>query len=126
MPVSNAVVPWTLTMPAGSLTQWNVQFTIPTTGAPYPISSNWEYVVRPTPTDTSTPLIKVTTTPNAQGSLTVTTTATLAQVQLSLTPAATASLAPGEYSQTLWSDVGTTSAFTWLTGAFLVVGNPTP
>jgi hypothetical protein len=116
-------------MPAGSLTEWTFTFTTTAPGGttPYPIpGSTWEYVVRSTATDTGSPLIDITTTPNSQGSLTVTSTATLSQVLLALAPAATVNLAPGTYYQTLWMDPGTSTAFTWLTGNLFIDGNPQP
>lgn len=131
MVASSAVLPWTLTMPAGSLEQWTFTFTTidATTGqsVPYPIiGATWEYVARVSAADTGTPLVSVTATPNAQGNIVVTSTATLSQIQLTLNPAATASLAPQEYWHTLWMQPGTASAYTWVTGNLIIVGNPQP
>jgi hypothetical protein len=132
VPVSSSVTPWTLTMPAGSLQQWNVGLTeiSATTGQeiPYPISGfTWEYVVRTSATDmTPGGLFNLTTTPNASGSLTVTSTASLSQVQVTIYPAATSSLALGPYAHALWANPGTTSAFAWVTGQLVIAGNPQP
>lgn len=131
MAVSNAVLPWQLTMPAGSEEQWTFTFTtISTAGqsVPYPIAgATWEYIVRSSATDT-TPggIFSVTTTPNAAGNIVVTSTATLSQIQLTLNPAATVALPPQEYFHTLWMNPNTTNAYTWVTGTLSVVGNPQP
>jgi hypothetical protein len=89
-------------------------------GTPYNIvGMTWEYVVRLDGDDSSlTPLIKVTTTANAQGVLSVNTgTAT---VSLTLNPAATANLPSRSlYAHTLWGNPGTTTATAWVTGQFL-------
>jgi hypothetical protein len=129
--VANSVAtrPWSLRLPAGSLTEYTFTFTTTAPGGHTPFGitgATWEYVVRSSATDVSTPLIDVTTTLNSQGQLIVTSTATLSQVLLTLLPAATADLTPGTYYQTLWQDPGTTSAYCWLTGLFLVDGNPQP
>jgi hypothetical protein len=114
-------------MPGGSLQEWLFTFSVRSTGAPYPIDPTaWEYVVRETATTPGSPLISVTPAPGAQGQLVVTSTATVSSVQVSLTPAATAALAPQEYSHSLWMQPGTGSAYTWLTGSLIVVGNPQP
>lgn len=128
MPVSTAVNPWNLTMPAGTLTEWLFTLTLPGSGLPYPISTfTWQYVARLTATDlTIPPLIDVGTTVGSQGQLVVTSTATVSSVQINLAPAATENLTPGEYFHTLWSNPGTVSQFTWFTGTLLIVGNPQP
>lgn len=127
MAVSNAVNNYTLQMPAGSEVSQGFTFTAayPTYTIPYPLeATEWEYVVRATPTSGGSPLISVTTTANSQGALTVTVGSGL--VVLTLLPAATASLAPGPYYHALWEYPGTSSAFTWWTGLLIVEGNPQP
>ena len=115
-------------MPAGTLLQRNVSITVPGTGAAYDITSltDWEYVVRPTATDSGSALISVTTTANSQGVITIVSATATPQLLLTLYPAATASLAPSQYAQALWSEPGTSSAFTWLSGALVIQGNPQP
>ena len=129
MTVSNSVSTWTLQMPQGSLEEYTFTFLQP--GAfsttPYPISgATWEYVVRPTATDVSTPLIDITTTVSAEGQITVTATASLSQILLTILPAATQPLAPGSYYHTLWMNPGTNAAFTWVTGLLQIAGAPQP
>lgn len=130
MAVSNAVLPWQLTMPAGSLEQWTFTFTTISalTGQqiPYPIAgATWEYVVRSSPTDlTPGGIFSITTTPDPQGNIVVTSTSSLSQIQLTLNPAATVNLAPQEYYHTLWMNQNTSSAYTWVTGVLTIVGNP--
>ena len=130
MPNSSSVLPWTLTMPAGSLQEWEIGFT--TSGSsgpvgPYPISGHtWEYVVRTSPADNGTPLIDITTSGNSQGILIVTASTTLSQVLITLYPAATQGLAAGQYFHTLWQDPGTSAAYTWFTGNLVIDGNPQP
>jgi hypothetical protein len=119
---------WTLELAAGS--SMNATFTF-TTGAPggttpYSITSNWEYVVRATPTSTGSPLFSVTTTPSASGVITVTDTSSVSQIVLALYPAATASLAPGGFAQALWMDPGLTTAFCWANGSLMITGAPQP
>jgi hypothetical protein len=118
--------PWTLTMPAGSVQEWQFTFTVPATSALYNITSiaGWEWVVRANPGDTGTPLISITTTPSAPGSLTVNNA--LSQVLLTVNPAATAGMAAGQYAQALWSSPSTSSAFCWLAGALILQAAPQP
>ena len=130
MPNSSSVLPWTLTMPAGSLQQWVFTFTTPAAAGPpvpYPITGyTWEYVARTTAADLGTPLISLTTTPTANGVLAVTATATLSQVLLEIYPPATAAL-DGNFAHSLWMQPGNpAAAFTWFTGALNVAGNPQP
>ena len=129
MPNTSSVVPWALTMPAGSFQQWNIGFTYLSGGfqVPYPIAGlTWEYVARATPPDlTPGGLFSITTTPSAAGVLVVTATATLSQVQVNINPVATVSLA-GEYWATLWAQPNTSTAFAWLTGPLLVEAVPQP
>jgi hypothetical protein len=132
VPNSSSVTPWSLTMAAGSLQQYNFTFTevSPATGQliPYPISgATWEYVARTSPTDlTSPPLIDITTASTSAGQIVVTSTAAVSQAQLTILPAATVSLAPGTYAHTLWMNPGSSSAFTWVTGQLIIAGNPQP
>jgi hypothetical protein len=123
--LSNGPQAWTLEMGAGSLQEWLFTITYPSTGALYPISGlTWEYVARTTPVSSGT-LISVTPSANTQGVLTVGTATST--VLLTLYPAATASLAPGQYSHALWSNPGSAStAYTWLAGNLIVAGNPQP
>jgi hypothetical protein len=124
--VSSGLIPWDLTVPIGSAAQWTVTFTVPYTGAPYSISGlTWEFVVRTTAYNGS-PLFSVTTTPNAAGTITVTSTAVLSQILLALNPAATQSLAPGQYALALWSSTNTSAQFTWLSGSFFAAANAQP
>lgn len=124
----NSSVPqvWNLTMGYGSLIEYLFTFTYPSTGALYDITGlTWEYVARATGTSSGSPLISVTATPNSQGVLTVTPSAST--VLLTLYPAATSSLAPGNYSHSLWSDPGSaTAAYTWFSGALTITGNAQP
>lgn len=99
-------------------------FTDDATGAFIDLTGlTWEFVVRPSATDTTSPaLVSVTTTPGAQGSITVDlATSTLT---VTLTPAATAVLKKGSYALALWSQPADTSArTTWVAGfltAYLV------
>lgn len=109
----------------GSLQEYLFTFTYPSTGTLFPISGfTWEYVVRDTGTSSGSPLISVTPSANSQGVLTVTTAAST--VQLTLYPAATQSLAAGQYAHALWMNPGLTSAYTWLSGALVLNGNPQP
>jgi hypothetical protein len=117
--------PWTLTMPVGSVQEWQFTFTVPMTGALYSIVGfTWEFVVRVNPGDTGTPLISITTTPSAPGTLTVNTL--LSQVLLMVNPAATAGMAAGQYTQALWSNPSTSSAFCWLSGPLILQAAPQP
>lgn len=85
----------------------------------------WEFVIRPSVTDTAQPpLIKVTTTVGAQGQITVDTGA--GTVQVVLTPAATVLLGKGARPYALWSNPGTTSATSWCEGIFNSSLVPTP
>lgn len=120
---TTSVLPWALTMPAGSLQQWNVTFTQNVTSGPvipYPISgATWEYVVRTSPSDMGTPLIDLTTSPTSSGILTVTATSSLSQVQVGIYPAATEAL-EGQYWAALWMNPGTNAALCWASGPLLV------
>ena len=125
MTLSSTPQAWTLEMGYGSLQEYLFTFSYPSTGVLYDISGlTWEFVVRATGTSTGSPLISVTPTPNSQGALTVSTAAST--VQLTLYPAATQSLAPGQYALSLWSNPGLASAYTWLSGPLVLQGNPQP
>ena len=127
MGLSSSARQWALTMPAGSLQQWNFGFTVPGSTSPYPISgATWEYVVRTSATDTGPPLIGLTTTPTAEGALVVTATGALSQVLLEIFPSATQSLAPGIYYHALWQNPGTPSALAVAGGALQIDGAPQP
>lgn len=77
----------------------------------------WEFVIRPNVTDTTVPpLVKVTTTPGAQGQIDV--TPLTGTVTVTLTPAATTLLNQGSRPHTLWSNPGTTTATVWAEGRF--------
>ena len=122
MALSSTPQAWTLEMPIGSLAEYLFTFTYPSTGAIFPISGfTWEYVARNSAGGSA---ISVTTTANSQGVLTVSTSA--ATVQLTLYPAATQSLAVGQYSHALWANPSTTSAYTWFNGALVLGSNPQP
>lgn len=127
--MTNSQVPqaWNLTMGYGSAQDWVFTFTYPSTGALYDISgiSTWEYVARESGTATGSPLISVTGSANSQGVLNVGTATST--VELVLYPAATSSLAPGQYVHALWSNPGSAdSAFTWFSGVLQIDGNPQP
>ena len=125
MPSSTSVQPWNLNLPAGSYQAWNFSLTIAGTLLPFPLAAtSWEYVVRTTQTDTGAPLIRITTAPSASGLITV--TASTGTVLLEIYAAATAALAPGTYYHTLWMNQGLTDAVAWVTGPFIVTGNPQP
>lgn len=88
-------------------------------GTPYSISGlTWEYVVHADPKD-GQPVISVTPTPNAQGSLAVF-TSPASLIALSLLRAATAALAPAVYRHALWSNPGLPSALCWAQGTLTV------
>lgn len=106
----------------GSLQNWLFSFIYPSTGAIFPISGfTWEYVVRNSAGST---VISVTTSSSAEGVLTVSTSAST--VQLTLYPAATQSLAVGQYSHALWANPSTSSAYTWFSGTLVLGSNPQP
>ena len=114
---------WNLSMGAGSTQDWVFTFTYPSTGALYPLTGlTWEYVAR---NSAGTAVISVTTAANSQGVLSVGTAAST--VELLLYPAATSSLAVGQYEHALWSNPGSaTSAYTWLGGVLSVGVNAQP
>lgn len=123
MTLSSTPQTWTLEMPYGSLQQYLFTFTYPSTGALYDISAaTFEYVVRDTGTSGGSPLISVTSSANSQGVLTITTAAST--VLLTLYPAATSSLATGQYAHSLWMNPGGASAYTWFNGPLILQGNP--
>ena len=126
MTLSSTPQAWTLEMGYGSLVEYLFTFSYPSTGTLFDISGmTWEFVVRDTGTSGGSPLISVTTSGSDAGVLTVTTPAST--VQLSLYPAATADMAPGQYAMALWMNPGiTATAYTWLSGALILNGNPQP
>lgn len=125
MSSNTGYTPWSLTMPVGSIQEWQFTFTVPATGALYPVTGfTWEWVVRVNPGDSGTPLISLTTTPGAEGVLTVNTL--LSQVLLTVNPAATTGMAPGVYSQALWSNPSLSSAYCWLAGPLILQAAPQP
>jgi hypothetical protein len=127
--VSSAALSWTLRMPAGTLQQWAFTFTIPepATSPPYPLGGSFfEWVVRDTATGAGTPVIDITQSAAAAGQITVTSTPVLSQVLLTIYPAATVTLAPGTYDQSLWMNPGTTGAYSWVSGPLILIGNPQP
>lgn len=125
MTLSNGPQAWTLEMGAGSAQEWLFTITYPSTGALFPITGmTWEYVVRPTGTSVGGALISVTPSANSQGVLTVGTATST--VQLTLYPAATQSLATGQYAHALWMNPGLATAYTWLSGPLILNGNPQP
>lgn len=116
---------WNLQVPAGALQEWVFTFTA-ADGSLFPLDGHtWEYVARTSPTDTGTPVVKLTTVAGSQGVLTVDVAASA--VKFTLYPAATADLAPAAFHHALWMDPGDpVSAYPWLAGALQVVGNPQP
>lgn len=124
----SGIIPWSLTMNAGSLLERTFTFTLPLTAAPYPLTgiTAWEYVCRVTATDTGTPLISITTTTVTPGVIAVTATSSLSQVLLTINPVATVSLTPQQYYHALWSSPGTTSAFCWVSGNLIIAGTAQP
>jgi len=117
-------------MPAGSAQEWAFTLNAAPTGGytppwPIPDDTTWEYVVRTSPTDVSSPLIEVTTTSSSAGVIAVTSTSLLSQVLLTIAAPATAAL-DGTYYHTLWMNPGTSGAYSWVTGVLIVAGNPQP
>ena len=116
---------WNWQIPAGAESNANFQIQNPD-GIPYPITgATREYVVRASGATGGTPVISVTTTANAEGVLTVT-TSPASTVALTLNPAATANLSPGPYSHALWMNPGTTTALLWVTGTLQVTAVAQP
>ncbi|MFI8535344.1 hypothetical protein ACIGMX_34505 [Streptomyces aquilus] len=77
----------------------------------------WEFVIRPTVVDRADPpLVRVTSTINAQGQITVDTST--GAVQVVLTSAATKALGRGPKRYALWSNPGTPSQTCWCEGVF--------
>lgn len=129
MPVSSAILNWTLTMPVGSLQQWDFTFTNPGTGTPYPFGSitAWEFICRATATD-STPggLFEITELTTTPGTIVVTASASLSQVQLTINPAGTSAITPGEYFAALWSNPSASTAYCWLSGPLILQATAQP
>ena len=114
---------WSTTVGQGSTATWQFAFQN-ADGTPYNISGfTWEYVIR---SERGTRVdIPITTTPSANGVLTVTTGAQ-SLVTLLLRPVATAALPGGPYIHALWSNPGSTDAFCWFTGGLVVQALPQP
>lgn len=109
---------WNSTSSAGSVWRSRFAFTNKDDGTRIDLTGlTWEFVVRRSPTETGQPLISVTTTPGAQGSIVVDlATSTLT---VTLTPAATGPLGKGDYWLALWSDPTDTSGrLCWVNGIF--------
>jgi hypothetical protein len=115
---------WDAVIPAGSAL--DTAFTLTNSdGTAYNVSGlTWEYVVHADPADAN-PVISVTTTPNSQGSLTVT-TSPATQVALNLLHVATATLAPAVYRHALWSNPGQPDALCWIQGTLTVASVAQP
>ena len=108
---------WNTTAAAGS--QWSQVFQMQNDdGTPVDLAGlTWEFVIRPTVSDTASPaLVQVTTTVNAQGYITVNTVT--GTVTVVLNPAATSLLGKGARPYTLWSQPGTNTAVAWVDGVF--------
>jgi len=116
---------WNWQIPAGAESGANFQIQNPD-GTPYPISgATWEYVVRSAAAGGLALEFSVTTTVNASGLLTVTTSPT-SNVALTLYPAATVNLSPGAYAHALWMNPGTSAAMLWVTGTLTVTAVAQP
>lgn len=101
---------------SGSAWTWTYPLT-DSSGNPLNLTGlTFEFVVRPTVTNTVEPgLISVSSTAsNSQGSITITPLAGL--VTVTLTPAATSLLQDGVYPYGLWSSPGTSTATIWYDG----------
>lgn len=110
---------------AGSL--WRQTFTLTDSdGTPIDLTGlAWEFVIRPTATDTTTPaLVAVTTTPSSQGQIDV--VPLTGSVTVTLTSAATTPLGKGARPYALWSSPGGGTQTTWAQGVFntLIVAQP--
>lgn len=114
-----STVNWT-SIPTGSL--YSASFVLTNAdGSLYNISAaTFEYVVRIDPGDTSTtPLVKLTTTPGTEGVLTVNTGTST--VTITLNPAATMTLPTRSlYAHALWMNPATLTAVPWFSGQFIV------
>ena len=123
MALSSTPQAWTLEMPVGSLAEYLFTFTYPSTGALFPISgATWQYVGQ---SGTGSRSSRSPRSANSQGVLTVGTAAST--VQLNLYPAATQTLAAGNYTHALWMNPGSSSAaFTWFNGSLILGSNPQP
>lgn len=109
---------------AGS--QWGRSFTFYNNGVLIDLTGlTWEFTIRRSVTDAGTPLVAVTVTPGAQGSITVDLPSSTLVV--SLTPAATALLGKSACAHGLWSNP--TDAATkkiWVLGVFNTALAATP
>lgn len=114
-----AQLPNQINFAAAAGSQWQQTFTITdSTGAAVDLTGlTWEFVIRPTATDTTSPaLVQITTTSGSQGQITV--TPLTGVVTVTLTPAATSPLSKGARPYALWSNPGTTTATCWVEGVF--------
>lgn len=105
---------------------WRRTFRITDENGPVDLTGlGWEFVIRPNTTDAGIAApVSVTTTPGAQGQITV---APLAgTVTVTLTPAATRAIGPGSRPHALWSNPDTDTAICWCSGTFIAqpVANP--
>lgn len=108
---------WNASAAAGS--QWAQAFQLQNDdGTPVnTVGWTWEFVIRPTVSDVTSPaLVQVTTTASSQGYITVNTAT--ATVMVVLSPAATTALGKGARPYALWSNPGTTQATAWVDGVF--------
>lgn len=107
-------LPQQVNFSAAAGSQWAQTFQITGTDL---TGLGWEFVIRPTVVDTTTPApVRVTTTPGAQGQISVDVGA--GTVQVVLTPAATSLLGRGAKRYALWSNPGLASALPWCEGVF--------
>lgn len=115
---------WNWQVPLGG--EQNALLTFTQNGTPYDLTGlAWEYVVRgPAGSAGDAILFTLTTTPSANGVLTVDTVADT--VTITLYAAATANLSPGPYRHALWSNPGQPSATPWVSGNFQVISVPQP
>ena len=114
-------LPNTFSIQMGIGSQWQQSYTLQNSdGTPFNTSGKiFSFVVRndPTETGTVTPAIRVTTTPGAQGQVTV----IGSTVTVTLLPSATAGLTQKTYSYSLWMDQGLSDATAWVTGTVFAV-----
>lgn len=106
--------------------QWNETFFITNAdGTPTNITNKtFEFAIRRAVTDTGTPTLSVTSVPNANGQITVTTSNS--SVQVTLTPAGTASLLHGGGVYALWMDPGLPDATAMVVGTFYCIQVASP
>jgi hypothetical protein len=110
--LGSSSVQFDIRVPWGSKASWAMQMWNLDGFTPFPVGSHtFEYVVRTTPTDVGTPVIRLrsdapgTPTPAGGGLLSTTIVPTMAQVNLLIYPPATSALAPPlTYYHGLWMD----------------------